>query len=247
MAACACATVTPSRRRAFTKKPASSGFRSSARAGPPRLASAAIGSQKSVTMPDVDRGVVPCRTNPTIVTGTPSTRMVRPTTEGSARNFDEPRGVAHHGHDRGPAHVVGLGEPAAERGAQAQHRGSRWRRRIRPPLAAPRQRRDSARPGARSPPSCRRTRRCRPPCRDRPDTNGVDAAGVDGALIDVDEPVGVAERLRPEQRGVDHAEERRIGADAEGEDEHRGGSERPVAGEPAKGVTSVLPAGPASA
>ena len=51
IAACACATVTPSRRRAFTLKAASSGRRVNARCGIPNAGSDAIGSQKSVTRP----------------------------------------------------------------------------------------------------------------------------------------------------------------------------------------------------
>ncbi len=51
IAACACATVTPSRSRAFTKNAASAGRRSSMRDERSNVVSVEIGSQKSVTRP----------------------------------------------------------------------------------------------------------------------------------------------------------------------------------------------------
>ena len=90
IAACACATVTPSLRRAFTKKPASTGRRSRARGGPPSAGTAEIGSQKSVTRPMLSVALWPAGPTPTIVTGTPCMRMVRPMTDGSP-----PKRVVH--------------------------------------------------------------------------------------------------------------------------------------------------------
>ena len=171
IAACACATVTPSRRRAFTKNAASSGRRSSARGGAPSAGSDEIGSQKSVTMPMLIVPRWPAGPTPTIVTGTPSIRMVRPTTDGSAPKLPRPGLVPDDGHDRGAGRVLRRVEPAPERRLQSQHgqirRGGVFDDRR--PQA--RRRPGSSRREGRTRRSCSRRRRCTPPCPGRPGTS----------------------------------------------------------------------------
>ncbi len=63
------------------------------------------------------------------------------------------------------------------------------------------------------------------------------AGGV--VLIDVDEAIGVGERLTAEQRRIHQAEDRGVGADGEAEDEHGRRGEAPVAHQPAEAVARV--------
>ena len=80
-----------------------------ARRACPSACSAAIGSQKSVTSPMLSVALWPTGPTPTIVTGTPCIRMVRPMTDGSAPNLLVQMRWLMHGHDRRAAHLV-LGE-----------------------------------------------------------------------------------------------------------------------------------------
>ena len=79
----------------------------------------------------------PAGPTPTMVTGTPSIRMVRPTIDGSAPNFARPRLVADDGDDRRARRVLRRVEPAPERRPEPEHgqigRASCVRR---PPAAA---------------------------------------------------------------------------------------------------------------
>ena len=59
-------------------------------------------------------------------------------------------------------------------------------------------------------------------------------------LINVDETVGIGNRLLAEERRVDEAEDGGIGADAEAEDQDGGCRESPIADEPADGVPGVV-------
>ena len=59
-------------------------------------------------------------------------------------------------------------------------------------------------------------------------------------LIDVDEPIRIGERLRAEKRRIDEAEDRRVGANAETEDDDRSDGETPVAEEASDGVVDVV-------
>ena len=54
-----------------------------------------------------------------------------------------------------------------------------------------------------------------------------------------DQPVGVGIRQRAQQHGLDHGEERGVGADAEREREHDGGREAGLASEDAQGVSQI--------
>ncbi len=58
-------------------------------------------------------------------------------------------------------------------------------------------------------------------------------------LIDVDEAIGVGERLRAEQHRVHDAEDRGVGADGETEDQHRRRREAPVAHQAAEPLPCV--------
>ena len=58
-------------------------------------------------------------------------------------------------------------------------------------------------------------------------------------LIDVDEAIGVGERLFTEQHRVHEAEDRGVGADGEAEDQHRRRGETPIAHEAAEAVARV--------
>ena len=58
-------------------------------------------------------------------------------------------------------------------------------------------------------------------------------------LIDVDEAIGVGERLSPEQHRVHDAEDRGVGADGDAEDQHRRRREPPVAHEAPQSVSRI--------
>ena len=58
-------------------------------------------------------------------------------------------------------------------------------------------------------------------------------------LIDVDEAIGVGERLLPEQHRVHDAEDRGVGADGEAEDQHRRRGEAPIAHQAAEPLPRV--------
>ena len=58
-------------------------------------------------------------------------------------------------------------------------------------------------------------------------------------LIDVDEAIGVGERLVTEQHRVHDAEDRGVGADGEAEDQHRRRGETPIAHQAAEAVARV--------
>ena len=239
IAACACATVTPSRRRAFTKKAASSGRRSSVRGGAPRAGSDEIGSQKSVTMPMLIVPSVTCRAN----------------ADDRDRHALDPDGAADHGrirtelprpglvpddgHHRGAGRVLRRVEPAPERRPESQHgqirrRGVFGDRRPQRALVQVVHAAWDERGGrAREDVGVRRhvqVGRVRVP---------IHAPGVGGVLIDVDETVGIGKRLLAEERRVDEAEDGGIGADAEAENEDGGGREAPVAGEAPDRVAGV--------
>ena len=61
----------------------------------------------------------------------------------------------------------------------------------------------------------------------------------DVAMLDEHEPVGGRVRQRPQEHGLDHGEERGVGADAERQGEDRSGGERGFAHEHAQGVADV--------
>ena len=63
------------------------------------------------------------------------------------------------------------------------------------------------------------------------------AGGI--VLIDVDEAIGVGERLVTEQHRVHDAEDRGVGADGEAEDQHRRRGEAPIAHQAAEAVARV--------
>ncbi len=63
------------------------------------------------------------------------------------------------------------------------------------------------------------------------------AGGI--VLIDVDEAIGVGERLVTEQHRVHEAEDRGVGADGEAEDQHRRRGEAPIAHQAAEAVARV--------
>jgi hypothetical protein len=67
----------------------------------------------------------------------------------------------------------------------------------------------------------------------------VNAPGVAGVLIDVDETAGIRERLPAEKRRVDEAEDGGIGADAKAENHDGGSREAPVADEAPDRVAGV--------
>ena len=60
------------------------------------------------------------------------------------------------------------------------------------------------------------------------------------AVFDEDQPVGVRERQRPEQQRVHQAEDRGVGADADGEDQDGDDGEAGVAAQRAEGVAQVV-------
>ena len=62
---------------------------------------------------------------------------------------------------------------------------------------------------------------------------------VAAVLIDVDEAIGVGERLFTEQHRVHEAEDRGVGADGEAEDQHRRRREPPIAHEPAEPLPRI--------
>ena len=67
----------------------------------------------------------------------------------------------------------------------------------------------------------------------------IDASGVGGVLINVDEPAGIRERLGAKEGGVNQAEDGGIGADAEAQDRDGRDGEPPVAEQPADTVLDV--------
>ena len=86
-----------------------------------------------------------------------------------------------------------------------------------------------------SPPSRARTRWWRWPC---PDTRVRVRAGraFFGVLVDLDQALGVRKRRRAEDRGVDDAEDRRVGADPQAQKQDGGDAEPPVAQQSPGGV-----------
>ena len=60
-----------------------------------------------------------------------------------------------------------------------------------------------------------------------------------GGLADIDQPIGLAIDERTQQHAPNHAENRRVGADAQGERHHHGGGQGLGAGEGAQGEPDI--------
>ncbi len=239
MAACACPSVTPSRRRAFTVNAASSGRRSSARDGAPMAGSDEIGSQKSVTMPRSIVARCPAGPTPTIVTGTLSIRMVRPTIEGVDPNFRRHASCPSTATTGAPGTSSAAVNQRPSGRLEAEHRQI-GRRRVfgdgRPQDAIVQvvhAVRHEGRGGAREDVGVR----------GHVEVGrvgiAVDAAAVGAVLVEVDQPIRFGEGLPAEQRRVDEAEDGGVGADAEAQDGHGRRGETPVADEAPDRVTGV--------
>jgi hypothetical protein len=68
----------------------------------------------------------------------------------------------------------------------------------------------------------------------------VEPGGAAHLMEDADELLGMRIGQRPQEHRVDHGEDRRVGADAQGQRHHGGQSESGRPGEPADGVAQVL-------
>ena len=137
--------------------------------------------------------------------------------------------MAQHGDNRRAPRVLGRGEPSSERQAKAQHGRVRRGRVL-----------DQ---GASQIAFVLVGHAVRNRCRHRAGEHvgvvrhvqvrrirvGILPARVGGALVDIDEAVRIRQGFVAEQRRVDEAEDRGVGADAEAQDQNRRGGEAPFA------------------
>ena len=239
MTALACAMVTPSRRRAFTNMGASI-------VGAPRVAGI-WGHRRECghRQPEIRDETDVQRT--AVIDRTDADDRHRHAFDPDDASEDSwvraepsgPRLVPEDGDERSPGPLLRLVEPAAERRPESQGVEIARRRVLDDRVA------DGAiveiADGVRNTGGHRR-RKDVGVLRDL-HIGGVrsddERPAVAAVLIDVDEAIGVGQRLFTEQHRVHEAEDRGVGADGEAEDQHRRRREPPIAHEPAEPLPRI--------